>query len=247
MGMGRGSQYIDPMPTAAWLQRLTLAPPGRCAVCGAWPAQPVCSACTGRFARARPRCRRCALPVPEGVDACGACIGEPPPLDACYAAASYAYPWAGLVARFKFQAEPGWAATLAGLMARVPGVPDAVAAVERVLPMPLTPARLARRGFNQSLQLARALAGRRVDPDLLLRLRETASQATLDRAGRQANVRGAFGVDPLRQAEVRGHSVLLVDDVMTSGASLYAAASALRQAGAARVTAVVLARTDEPH
>lgn len=247
MGKGRGSQYIDPMPPATWLQRFALAPPGRCAICGAWPAQPVCGACVLRFARLQPRCRRCALPVPEGVDACGACIREAPPLDACFAAVSYAYPWSGLVARFKFQAEPGWAGTLAGMMARVPGVPAAIAEADLVLPMPLTPSRLARRGFNQALQLARVLAGRRVNAGLLLRLRETASQATLDRAGRRANVLGAFGVDPLRHAQVRGRSVLLVDDVMTSGASLYAAAGALRQAGAARVTALVLARTDEPH
>ncbi|MGV3572329.1 MAG: phosphoribosyltransferase family protein [Ramlibacter sp.] len=235
------------MPIAAWLHRFALAPPGRCAICGAWPAQPVCGACIARFAHPQARCRRCALPVPAGVTDCGACLREAPPLDACFAAVPYAYPWSGLVARFKFRAEPGWAGTLAGLMARVPGVPAAVAGADFVLPMPLTPSRLAGRGFNQALQLARVLAGRRVDAGLLLRLRETASQATLDRAGRRANVRGAFGVDPLRQAQVRGRSVLLVDDVMTSGASLHAAATALRQAGAAQVAAVVLARTDEPH
>ncbi|HEY8356324.1 MAG TPA: phosphoribosyltransferase family protein [Ramlibacter sp.] len=234
------------MPTA-WLQRLVLAPPSRCAVCGAWPAQPVCGACIARFARWQPRCSRCALPVPEGVVACGACLREAPPLDACFAAVSYAYPWSGLVARFKFQAEPGWAGVLAGLIAKVPGVPAAVGGADLVLPMPLTASRLGQRGFNQALELARVLAGRRVDAGLLLRLRDTASQATLDRAGRQANVRGAFGIDPLRQPQVRGRSVLLVDDVMTSGASLHAAAAALRQAGAARVAAVVLARTDEPH
>jgi ComF family protein len=221
-------------------------PPSRCAVCGAWPAQPVCAACVRRFARPRPRCGRCALPVPEGVAECGACLRQGPPLDACFAAVPYAYPWSGLVARFKFQADPGWAASLGALMRAVPGVSRETGAADLLLPMPLAPARLAQRGFNQALQLARQLAGRRVDARLLLRLRETASQATLDRSERQANVRGAFGVEPLRQPELRGRSVVLVDDVMTSGASLHAAAAALRQAGACRVSAVVLARTDEP-
>jgi predicted amidophosphoribosyltransferase len=81
---------------------------------------------------------------------------------------------------------------------------------------------------------------------VLLRGRETGAQSALDRRGRQANVRGAFGVAPQRAGRLRGASVLLVDDVMTSGASLHAAALALREAGAARVAAVVLARTDEP-
>lgn len=231
----------------AWPRRSGLAPPARCAICGAWPAQPVCAGCIARFAPRACRCTRCALPVPAGVACCGACLREPPPLDACFAAVAYAYPWSGLVARFKFQAEPGWAGSLAALMAAVPGVREAVGHADLVLPMPLAPSRLAQRGFNQALELARALAGRRADAKLLLRLRDTAAQASLDRAGRSANVSGAFGIDPLRQPELRGRSVLLVDDVMTSGASLHAAATALRHAGAANVAAAVLARTDEPH
>jgi predicted amidophosphoribosyltransferase len=85
-----------------------------------------------------------------------------------------------------------------------------------------------------------------VDGTLLLRVRDTPAQSALDRAARHANVKGAFALDPLRAAEVRGKRIVLVDDVMTSGASLHAAAQVLREAGSARVTAVVLARTDEP-
>jgi predicted amidophosphoribosyltransferase len=77
-------------------------------------------------------------------------------------------------------------------------------------------------------------------------VRNTAAQSALDRKARIANVKGAFAVDPLRANEVRDRNVVLVDDVMTSGASLHAAARALREAGAARITALVLARTDEP-
>lgn len=230
----------------AWMQRLANASPSRCAVCAAWPAQAVCEACVRRFAQPLARCGRCALPVPEGVATCGACLRDAPPLDACFAAVSYAYPWSGLVGRFKFQAEPGWAASLAALIRAAPGAADEITGADLLLPMPLAPTRLTQRGFNQSLQLARHLAAHKTDAHLLLRLRQTASQATLDRAARRANVRGAFGIEPLRAHAVHGQRVLLVDDVMTSGASLHAAAAALRQAGAQRVAAVVVARTDEP-
>ena len=230
----------------AWLQRLSAATPSRCAVCGGWPARPLCGACSARFARPQPRCLQCALPVPDGQTQCGACARQAPPLDACFAAVSYAYPWSALVARFKFQGEPGWAAGLAGLMREVPGAAREIAAADLLLPMPLAPRRLAERGFNQALQLARQLAPARTEAHLLLRLRDTPAQASLDRPARQANLRGAFGVEPLRVDELRGKAVLLVDDVMTSGASLHAAAAAVRSAGTRRVSAMVLARTDEP-
>ena len=231
----------------AWLhQRPLAAPPSRCAVCGAWPAQPLCQACAVQFAGSSPRCGLCALPLDSGTGICGACLREPPPLDACYAAVDYAYPWSTLVARFKFSGEAGWARVLAERMAAIPGVSGEIAEADLVLPLPLAPRRLAERGFNQALLLARVLAPARTDARLLLRLRETGAQAALDRKARQRNVRHAFGVDPLRGNEVAGRRVLLVDDVMTSGASLHAAAEAVRAAGAARVSAVVLARTDTP-
>jgi predicted amidophosphoribosyltransferase len=126
-------------------------------------------------------------------------------------------------------------------------VSEALAASDVVLPMPLARSRLADRGFNQALELARRLApAPKLQPQLLLRLRDTAPQAALGRRERLDNVRGAFGVEPLRAAQVRGRRVVLVDDVMTSGASLHAAAAALRSAGAAHITAVVVARTPEP-
>lgn len=221
-------------------------PPGRCALCGAWPARPLCAGCTAQFGALRHRCRRCALPLPAPAPACGACLRQPPPLDACFAAADYAYPWSTLVARFKFGGQPGWAPLLAERMAAVPGVAGEVAAADVVLPLPLAGRRLAERGYNQALLLARALAPGKVDATLLLRLRDTEAQASLDQAARQHNVRHAFGVEPLRAHLLRGRRVLLVDDVMTSGASLHAAAAPLRQAGAARVAAVVLARTPPP-
>jgi ComF family protein len=228
----------------ALLERLTVALPSQCAVCHAWPAQPICEACVARFAQPRPRCRSCALPVPAGVERCGACIKAPPPLDLCLAAVPYEYPWSGLVAQYKFGAHPGWSAALALLMRSTPWAEPALEAAELVLPMPLSPQRLRQRGYNQALELARRLAPGKTRPDLLLRLRDTPAQSALPREARLRNVRGAFGLAPGREKDLDGQRVLLVDDVMTSGASLFAAAQTLRAAGASHITGLVLARTE---
>jgi ComF family protein len=228
------------------VRRVSLRVPSQCAVCRAWPAQPVCEACVARFAQPVPRCTRCALPVAHGIRECGRCIADLPPLDACHAALGYDYPWSGLVARFKFRAQAGWARSFATLMRSAPWIEPALDAGDLVLAMPLAPRRLAQRGYNQALLLAQALAPGKCESQLLLRVRETEEQATLPRKARLRNMRDAFAVDPLRVAEVKGRRIVLVDDVMTSGASLHAAALALKRAGAARVTGLVLARTDEP-
>ena len=229
-----------------WIEGLKAAAPGQCAVCHSWPSQPVCEACVARFGQPQPRCQGCALPVPHGVDRCGRCIKHPPALDQCLAAVGYGYPWSGLITQFKFHGQPGWAGPLATLMRSAPWVEPALEQAHHVLPMPLSPARLAERGFNQALELARALAPAKLRSDLLLRVRDTPAQAELGLAARLRNVKGAFAVEPLKVAQLQGRRVVLVDDVMTSGASLFAAADALRQAGASHITAIVLARTDEP-
>jgi ComF family protein len=165
-------------------------------------------------------------------------------LDACHAAVTYEFPWSALIVQYKFNGQAGWARSFATLMRSAPWVEPALDEAELVLPMPLSPERLAERGFNQALQLARALAPEKTEASLLLRVRHTAAQTTLDRKDRLGNVKGAFAVDPVSGLKVRGRRVVLVDDVMTSGASLFTAAEALRQAGAARITALVMARTD---
>ena len=110
--------------------------------------------------------------------------------------------------------------------------------------MPLSAARLRQRGFNQALLLARQLAPDKTHAQLLLRIRDTPAQSELKRAERLRNVRGAFAVEPTQLARLKARRVVLVDDVMTSGASLYAAARALRQAEVAHITALVIARTE---
>jgi ComF family protein len=220
--------------------------PGQCAVCLRWPANPVCDACVASFAQPVPRCATCALVVPAAIRQCGACIRYPPPLDACVAALHYAYPWSGLIVRFKFQEHPAWARTLAQLLRSAPWVEPELDQADRVVPMPLSTQRLRQRGFNQALELSRQLAPDKLATGLLLRIRDTSAQIALGRAERMRNVQDAFAVEPLRRDELAGARVVLVDDVMTSGASLFAAATALRQAGARRVTGMVLARADPP-
>ena len=232
-----------------WLTRLKshtrALVPSSCAVCRAWPSTRLCNTCVGRFAQPVPRCGTCARTTGVPVARCGECLHTPPPLDACLAAVGYAYPWSGCITDYKFGNDPGWADALATLLRSTPWVEPALEAAELGLPIPLAPQRLRMRGFNQALLLAQALAPARVQAGLLLRTHDAPAQSGLDRTQRLRNLARAFAVEPLRAAQLAGRQVLLVDDVMTTGATLQAAAAVLRQAGAARVTALVLARTPQ--
>lgn len=225
---------------AAWAARI----PSQCAVCGSWPAERVCEACVARFAQPRTRCLTCALPLTGGATQCGHCLKHPPPLDSCIAAVDYAYPWAGLVAEFKFQGDPGWAAPLAALLRSTPWAEPAIEAADWLVPIPLAMQRLGARGFNQAQRISLALCAEKTRDDLLLRLRPGADQHTLGRTGRLRNLQGVFAAAPENAPLLQGQRLLLVDDVMTTGATLHAAAQVLRHAGAAQVGALVVARAD---
>jgi ComF family protein len=217
--------------------------PSQCAVCHAWPSQPVCEACVGQFAQPVTRCQTCALPLPSAQRQCGACLHKPPLLDQALAAVAYAYPWSSLVADFKFQQHTGWARSFATLMRSTPWVEPALDAADMLLPMPLSRERLQVRGFNQAMLLANALDAKKVHSDLLLRVQDTPPQSSLSRKERLLSVQHAFATHPLKAHQLKGRRVMLVDDVMTSGASLHAAAGVLRIAGVAYITALVFART----
>ena len=188
---------------------------------------------------------RCALRVPAGVVTCGACLTEPPPFERTIAAVEYGYPWDGLITRFKFHAALDMAPALAQLVteaARASAAPPP----SLMLPVPLSTERLRERGFNQAWELVKHLArpfGCRADARLLLRVRDTPHQLARPLDERAANVRSAFAVEPRRTAELRGQTVTLVDDVMTTSATAAEIARALLQAGAAQVHVWVVART----
>lgn len=228
-----------------WLGAL----PRPCALCSQWDLAGFCSDCRQRFVDAPvPRCPRCALRTPGG-QVCGACLHAPPPFAQAVALADYAFPWDRLIARFKFQHQPELAPLLAdALAAALRRMPDRPVATW-VLPVPLSPARLAERGYNQAWELARHVAaalGLPARHDALLRLRDTPHQVGLDRRARTGNLRDAMWVPPEGQAAVAGCQVALVDDVMTTGVTATAATQALLAAGAAGVQIWVLARTPSP-
>lgn len=238
---------MSPLRTPFSLTSLLERLPSQCHVCRAWPSLPVCDACVARFASPVPRCHSCALPVHGGAQQCGECVRHPPSLDRCLAAFSYVWPWPKCIADFKFRSQTGWAMPFATLLLSTPWVEPALERCDLVLPMPLSAARLRERGFNQALELARRLAPRKSDATLLLRTLDTPAQSGLGRSERLRNLQGAFALEPMQAGRVTGRHVVLVDDVMTTGASLFAAASVLRTAGAAHITAIVLARTDAPN
>lgn len=218
--------------------------PSQCRVCHGWPAQPVCESCVAQFGQPRPRCRCCAMPLPPGLARCGACLKQPPPLDACLAAVDYAYPWSGLIGDFKFRELPALARTFATLLRAAPWVEPALEQADWLVPIPLSARRLAERGYNQALLLARQLDASKTRADLLLRIQDTPLQHSLRRAERLHALDRAFAADARLADQIRGRRVVLIDDVMTTGASLHAGARVLRAAGAAHITGLVIARTE---
>ena len=226
---------------------------GQCAVCRAWSHQTVCETCLGLYARPQPRCWTCAARLPLELmgrphPQCGRCLAAPPPLDRAVAALDYRFPWDGLLQQFKYRQA---LSLRESLLERLNSALTAaeVTPPDWLLPVPLSPERLRERGYNQSHELAKALArrrGLRCEPGLLLRVRHNTPQASLKLETRAANVEGVFAVEPLSADRLRGCSVALLDDVMTSGATLFELAHVLLQAGVMSVQAWVVARTPEP-
>ncbi|RVU47703.1 ComF family protein [Rubrivivax rivuli] len=229
--------------------RLTL--PQQCEVCRRWADSGICAECLCRFAAPRPRCTTCGLVTGLALPRCGACLREPPPFECTVCVADYAYPWDRLITAFKFHGRAELAMPLAELLAAA--VRRSVAQAPRpwpdtVLPVPLAPARLRERGYNQAWELARHVARTLALPSdaaLLQRPLDTAHQSALTRSERQRNLRTAFMADPQRRNALQGRRVALVDDVMTTGATVRESAAVLRRAGAAAVEVWVLARTPD--
>ncbi|QBP77415.1 ComF family protein [Herbaspirillum huttiense] len=242
-----------------WLQRLLAQMPqllpSSCALCGAAGRETLCAPCHKRFyTRQHRRCIQCALPMPvTGKELrCGACLKDRPAFDATIVATDYFAPSDQLALALKF----GGDLRLAPLLARlifdatrrnpVPGSDVQLPMPTLLAPVPLGLARLQERGFNQALEIARPL-GKLMDipvqPRLLERKKETDAQSALPVGARARNVRSAFALPFAAMDQVRGLHVGIVDDVMTTGATLNEVAIVLKRHGARRVTNLVFART----
>jgi ComF family protein len=225
--------------------------PARCAACreavGAHGA--LCARCWGEIHFITdPLCHRCGLPFPHamggGIALCGRCMAEPPAFTEARAVFRYDGSSRAQILALKYHDKTQLAPVFAAWLARAGK--DYAAKTQLILPVPLHYWRLLGRRYNQAALLAHALSkhtGLPVATDALTRIRVTSSQAGLTRRGREDNVRGAFAVPSAKRALLKGMSVLLVDDVMTTGATLAACARALHDAGVRDVYVLTLART----
>ena len=218
-----------------WLQQLL---PRHCLLCdaptaGGW----ACDGCACELPYLPPaQCAVCAVPLASAT-VCGACLRRPPAFDRLSAVFAYEFPVDALIHAFKY----------GGRLALAPALGEALAAAgappaDVLVPVPLASSRLRERGFNQALELARFVSRRHgipLLPDACRRVADTPPQAALPWRERAKNVRRAFACDK----PLSGLRVAVVDDVVTTGATLNEIARTLRTAGAARVVGRVLART----
>jgi ComF family protein len=217
--------------------------PQTCTLCGIASGDfLLCISCSVALPSLVCACPVCALPAPTS-SACCDCVARPPPFSAAIAPWVYAFPVDRLVHAFKYSgrlalAEPFASALVAAIERRARPPPDALVA------LPLSPARQRDRGFNQAGEIARRVAQAIGRPLVagLARTRDSPPQAALAWADRARNVRGAF----LANRSLAGRRIAIVDDVMTTGATLGAAARAARRAGALEVEVWVVARTLPP-
>ena len=202
----------------------------------------VCAACFGELPWNRHPCPRCAAPLPPDADdkLCGNCLKSLPAWDEARSPLSYAYPVDKLVQRFKFDGDLPTGRLLAGLLADYlaasgSGKPDCI------VPVPLHPARLKERGFNQAAELARPVGRRLKVPvrlDVCERVRATAVQSKLDAAERRKNLKDAFAVTNA----VDGKHIAILDDVITTGTTVESLTRTLKDAGAVKVSIWCVAR-----
>ena len=237
---------------ATWAGRalkpvLDFALPPRCPGCGTVTGAPhrFCLDCWSALTfLGDPCCARCALPFDyesgPGV-LCGACLAEPPGFERLRAAVAYGEISRKVALKLKYGGRPGVAETMARFMARHLAAGEGTI----VTPVPLHRWRIWRRGYNQSALIATALArnaGLETRLDLIRRVKRTPPLRGMGPRERRDAVRGAFRVEPQDRDAVKGRTVLLVDDVYTSGATANACAGALRRAGAARIEVLCWAR-----
>lgn len=214
-----------------------------CLLCGvAAGAERLCRGCRHELPfHAMPQCPQCAIPTPLG-QVCGVCLKRPPAYDHSVAAFSYAFPVNQLIPALKYHSRLTVAQVLGQHLAETAAVhprPDLL------IPMPLHPARIRQRGFNNATEIGRVVArylNVALDSERCKRIRDTPPQVALAYDQRRRNVRGAFVCD----SSVAGKHIAVIDDVMTTGTSLEELAATLKRAGAREISCWVAARTLPP-
>ena len=213
---------------------------GSCFLCRGAARGILCPACDADLPRlAGTLCPRCALPSP-GSALCGRCLADAPRYDATVAALAYRFPADTLVHALKFRSQLALAPLLGDLL--IEAIRERI---DLVVPVPLSRERLRERGYNQAAEIARHVAKERrarLELTIVIRERDTRAQADLPWSDRARNVRGAFRCE----RSLDGAAIAVVDDVMTTGATLDELAATLKRAGAARVVNWVVARTFPP-
>lgn len=228
---------------------LDLLLPPQCLACDTVVAEPgrLCARCFGQMDLITdPQCMICGLPfeiagAPDRV--CGACVAEQPPYTRARSAARYDDRIRDALLGFKHGDRADRAEGLARLVARAGQ--SWLNQADLITGVPLHPRRLLRRRYNQAVLiadvLARTVSGVAV-PDLMQRTRATRSQGGLSGTARRRNLRAAFAINPAHAVQVRDAHVVLVDDVITTGATVSECAKILRRAGAAEITVLAVAR-----
>lgn len=211
-----------------------------CVLCGIATNQDLCEPCTIHLPQLPANhCPTCLWPVPT-TEICGACLRKPPAFTRTIAALRYTFPIDALIHSLKYQTNLAIAPILANLLIRK------ITATEMrpdvIIPMPLHPIRLRERGFNQAMEISRYISKHMkivILPDSCSRIRHTLPQTGLPWKVRQKNIREAFSC----QIDLSGKHIALVDDVMTTGATLNELAKVLRKQGATEISNWVIART----
>lgn len=246
---GRDSAVIAPVLRRAGQKIGDLLLPRRCLKCGATVdgGGALCAACWPllRFI-GPPQCAGCGFPFEfdQGDDAyCAACLAHPPPYDSARAVFAYDDNSRDPLLAFKHADRTDVTPAFARMLETVAG--NLFDRIDLIVPVPLHRTRLISRRYNQAALLAQALGrrtGKSCQSDLLVRRRKTPSQGGLSGAARRRNVAGAFAVRERSLEDVAHRSILLIDDVFTTGATIEACSKALRSAGAREIHAVTLAR-----
>lgn len=235
-------QHFIPTGLARWI-------PSRCAVCQHWPSYGLCESCYKLYQKDVKRCQTCAIELPTDSTGplCGHCLNNTFAFDSTVAAVSYREPWAQMIRDFKFHQHTEKTQTIARLMqfkiqAQQAPLPDLMA------PIPNASNRIRERGYNQAWEITKAL-GRLLQipsiPDILIRHKEEASQTQRSKKERLTALKNAFEPNAKKASKIHEKHVALIDDVMTTGATVEAAARSLKKAGAHQVSVWVFARTPQ--